>query len=146
MAGHDDHCSILPQQRDAASVPWHDVGMTQKKGGGRQSGNPAARNNPKAPAPQPTTGGLQQASAPVILFLSRFPRWVFPLVMALLLLGGLLISNGIIGGILLLLLVLVLVWLTALSWNLLTTVGKLLRIITIGAALAVTIARFTGKM
>jgi len=120
--------------------------MTQKKSGGRQSGNPAARNTPKTSSPQPSLGALQQASAPVILFLSRFPRWVFPLVMAGLLLGGLLISNGVIGGILLLLLVLVLVWLTALSWNLLSTVGKLLRIITIGAALAVTIARVTGKM
>jgi hypothetical protein len=120
--------------------------MTQKKGGGRQSGNPAARNTPKSPTPEPTMGALQQASASAILFLSRFPRWVFPLVMALLLLCGLMINTGVIGVILLLLLFLVLVWLTALSWNLLSTVGKLLRIITIGAALAVTIARFTGKM
>lgn len=123
--------------------------MSQKKGGKRQSGNPAARANPSsAPASSGSGTGntLQQRSAPLILFLSQLPRWAFPLLMALLLIAGLMVPWGWVGGLLLLVLVAVLAWLTALSWPLLSLPGRLLRLITIGAAVAVAFARFTGRM
>lgn len=124
--------------------------MTSKKGGKRQSGNPANRSNPTStPAPTRQLTGRQKferASAPVILYLARLPRWAFPLLMAILLIAGLMVSSGIVGGLLLVLLVLTLIWLTALSWPALSLTGRILRVVTIAAAVAVAYARFTGKL
>jgi len=123
--------------------------MSSKKGGQRQSGNPAKRtgNTATTPAGGPYSARqkFEQRSAPAILMLSRLPRWAFPILMALVLVAGLMIPNQIIGGILLLILVGFLAWLTALSWPMLTTSGRILRVITILAALAVAYARFTGS-
>ena len=89
---------------------------------------------------------FERASTPAILTLARLPRWAFPLLMAVLLLAGLMVSVAWVGGILLSLLVLALIWLTALSWPALTVAGRLLRLVTICAAAAVAFARLTGRM
>ena len=89
---------------------------------------------------------FERRSAPVILVLSQRPRWAFPLLMAVFLVAGLLVPVAWVGGLLLLLLSLFLVWLTTLSWPVLSVSGRLLRSVTILAALAVTYARFTGSL
>ena len=122
--------------------------MTQKKAGRQQSGNPAVRAGatPGNSAANKPARNLDKRSAPLILFLSQLPRWVFPAVMAILLIAGLMVPIGWVGGLLLLVLIVVLIWLTSLSWPILTVSGRLLRIITILAAGAVALARFTGRM
>ncbi len=125
--------------------------MSSKKGGQRRSGNPANRSGTPAAAPPATTGlsmrrKFERRSAPFILFLSQLPRWAFPLLMAVFLVAGLLVPVAWVGGLLLLLLSLFLVWLTTLSWPVLSVSGRLLRSVTILAALAVTYARFTGSL
>ena len=122
--------------------------MTQKKAGRQQSGNPAVR---AGATPAGGTSGknprtVEKRSAPLILFLSQLPRWVFPAVMAILLIAGLMVPIGWVGGLLLVILIIVLIWLTSLSWPLLTVSGRLLRIITILAAGAVAFAPFAGKL
>ena len=124
--------------------------MSSKKGGQRQSGNPAKRTG--NPATSPTGGSytarqkFEQRSAPAIFVLSRMPRWAFPILMAIVLVAGLMVPIPWVGGLLLLVLVAFLIWLTALSWPMLTTSGRILRVITILAALAVAYARFTARL
>ncbi|CAB4957524.1 MAG: hypothetical protein F2842_08970 [Actinobacteria bacterium] len=128
--------------------------MSSKKGGQRRPGNPANRSGTPATSskPTPATTGLsmrrkfERRSAPFILFLHQLPRWAFPLLMAVFLVAGLLIPIAWLGGVLLLALSLFLVWLTILSWPVLSVSGRLLRSVTIAAALAVTYARFTGSL
>ena len=133
-------------------MAWHDVTMAQKKGGQRQSGNPAKRSSgggssvPAVAPPSSLRQRFERVSAPLILSLARLPRWVFPLAMAALLVAGLMVNPGGLGGLFLLVLVAALCWLTALSWPALTVAGRILRVITILAALAVVYARFTGRM
>lgn len=91
------------------------------------------------------TSKLQQLSAPVLLFIHSLPRWVFPVFTALLLLGGLFVANGLIGGVLLLLLAVVLGWLVALSWSLLTPTARLMRVLVLCVTIGYAIGRFTGK-
>lgn len=81
--------------------------------------------NSKAPKPTPTK--LHQISAPALLFIHSMPRVVFPLFTAAILLGGLFAPNSIVGGVLLIILGLILGWLIALSWVLLTPASRLIR-------------------
>jgi len=125
--------------------------MAQKKGGRRESGNPAVRasGTPPRPAAAAPTGWrrrFEARSAPFLAYLAQQPRWLFPLIMAALLLAGLMVPVPWVGGLLLLVLVVVLVWLTVLSWPVLSGAGRLLRLITILAALAVAAMRFTGQL
>jgi len=128
--------------------------MSSKKGGQRRPGNPANRSGTPAKPAQatPASTGLsmrrkfESRSAPFILILSQLPRWAFPLLMGVFLVAGLLVPIAWLGGLLLLVLSLFLLWLTTLSWPVLTVSGRLLRSVTIAAALAVTYARFTGSL
>lgn len=91
------------------------------------------------------TSKFQQFSAPILLFIHSLPRWVFPVFTALLLLGGLFVANGVIGGVLLLLLAVVLGWLVALSWSLLTPTARVMRVLVLGVTIGYAIGRFTGR-
>lgn len=75
----------------------------------------------------PKPNKLHQLSAPALLFIHSLPRFVFPLVTAAILLGGLFTTNSILGGSLLVLLGLILAWLIALSWKLLTPTAQVVR-------------------
>ena len=84
--------------------------------------------NSKAPKPAPKSPStLHKISAPALLFIHSMPRVVFPLFTAAILLGGLFATNSLVGGGLLILLGLILGWLIALSWSLLTPSSRLVR-------------------
>jgi hypothetical protein len=107
------------------------------KGAGK--GAASAERRPGARA------AFERASAPVLLFLSRLPRWVFPVVLAAILLTGMLIPSPVIGGILLSFIVLALGWLVALSWPLLSVPSRLLRLLVVGGLALVVYGKFSGR-
>ena len=92
------------------------------------------------PRRQPNT--LERWSAPILLRLSRGPRWAFPAVTGLLLLGGLFIVNPWISSVLLAFLGLFLTWLVALSWSLLTVTARLVRILVILGVVMMIVGKF----
>ena len=75
----------------------------------------------------PKPNKLHQISAPALLFIHSLPRFVFPLATAAILLGGLFATNPIVGGALLIVVGLILGWLVALSWSLLTPTARVVR-------------------
>jgi hypothetical protein len=89
---------------------------------------------------------LQRLSTPILVRLHGLPRWLFPFLTALLLVGGLLIGNTIIATTLLALLTLILLWLVALSWPILATVARIMRLLVLAALLYVTISRARGQL
>lgn len=89
---------------------------------------------------------LERLSAPVLLRLHGMPRWLFPFLTGILLVGGLMVTNLIIATIFLTLLMLMLLWLIALSWPLLSVVARLMRSAVLVSLLLVTIARAQGRM
>ena len=75
-----------------------------------------ARRPPLVPQPAPgLRGTVERASAPALLWLSARPKFLIPLLSAVLLLGGLAAPTAY-GGPLLLALGLLLLWLSYLSW------------------------------
>lgn len=104
------------------------------------------------PRPKPTnpraaqSSALQRLSAPVLLRLHGWPRWVFPIFTALLLVGGLLVPNAVLAAVLLTLLTLILAWLVALSWPVISPLARLIRILVLGALVMVVIGRARGQM
>lgn len=63
-----------------------------------------------------------------------------------LLLAGLFVENGVIGGVLLGLLALLLGWLVALSWTLITPTAKAVRTLLVIFVLAYAFGRVTGRV
>jgi uncharacterized membrane protein len=74
---------------------------------------------------------LERYSTPLLVRLSRLPRWLILVAAAALLLTGLLLENAV-GGVLLLLLAAFLAWLAVLGWSRLQPAARLLRLLTIG--------------
>lgn len=109
--------------------------MAQKK-----QPRPAAQQR----GPAPTPSRLQRASTPVLLRLHRAPRWLLPVLTAVLMFGGLFTSNAVISALLFALLGVFLAWLVALSWNLLTPGARLMRLAVIGSIAFVVVSRLRG--
>jgi hypothetical protein len=78
----------------------------------------------------------ERRSARPLLFLHQLPRWVPPVVLALLLVTGLAVK-GPGGAAALCALAAVLLWLAALSWPRITTGGRLGRLVTVLVLIAV---------
>lgn len=91
------------------------------------------------------SSNFQKWSAPILIFIHSLPSWAFPLFTAVLLLAGLFVGNGVIGGILLLLLGLLLLWLVALSWSLLTNGSRIIRSLMLLITFAYALGRFSGR-
>lgn len=107
---------------------------------------PAPAVRPKDAIPARPRTRLEQLSAPALLRLHEMPRWIFPSLTALLLVGGLLVPNGIVAAVLLSLLLLLLLWLIALSWPLLRPFPRLLRLGVLGGLVLVIVGRARGTM
>jgi hypothetical protein len=88
---------------------------------------------------------LEVFSAPILLFIHSLPRWIFPVFTAGLLLIGLFATNGIMGGLFLVLVGIVLGWLVALSWPLLTNSTRLMRLGLLLLVFGYAIGRFIGR-
>ena len=93
-------------------------------------------------APKPNK--LHVISAPILLFIHSLPRVVFPLFTAALLLGGLFATNSTIGGVLLLSVGLILGWLIALSWQLLTPTARVVRSLVLVVTFGYAFSRIFG--
>lgn len=92
------------------------------------------------------TSALYRYSAPVLLRLHGWPRWLFPVLTAGLLVGGLLVPNTVLATVLLALLSLILLWLIAMSWPVLKPLPRLMRVLVLGALVLVTVQRAGGAM
>lgn len=89
---------------------------------------------------------LQRVSTPILLKIHSWPRFVFPLLLASVLLGGLFSTTPLLSGVLLAIVALVLLWLVALSWPLLTGGQRLIRSLLVLALIFYTVARFNGSL
>ena len=96
----------------------------------------------KSDPPKPNK--LHELSAPILLFIHSLPKIVFPLVTAGIMLGGLFATNSVVGGVLLLVLGLILGWLIALSWRLLTPSAQVVRSIMLVVVVGYGLARLFG--
>ena len=96
--------------------------------------------NSKSPKPN----NLHKISAPILLFIHSLPRLVFPIFTAAILLGGLFATSSVLGGSLLLLLGLILAWLIALSWTLLTPIARIVRSLMLVMVFAYALSRLIG--
>lgn len=96
----------------------------------------------KQPAPG-FRGKVERSSAPLLLWLSARPRFVIPVLSAVLLIGGL-ASPPAIGVPLLALLVLLVGWLSYLSWPVVEGFQRVVRLGTIGLVLAAIVGKLTA--
>jgi hypothetical protein len=104
--------------------------------------------NPSVVTPPPVTatgfrGWLESWSGVPLIILSRQPAWVVPGALALFLVAGLAIPAPW-AGLLLLVPTVFLAWLAALSWPRTSTLGRVLRVLTVVALLGATSARLLG--
>ena len=83
---------------------------------------------------------LQRYSAPVLLQLSRVPKWLLLIAVLGLTAGGLLLENAI-GGVLLLALALFLAWLAVLGWAHHSPVARALRVLVVGVVVYAALVR-----
>lgn len=90
---------------------------------------PAARPTPTVTAPG-MRGAVERASAPALVWLSQRPKLLLPLVSLALLVGGMVAPVGVAVP-LLVLLVLVVGWLTYLSWPAVDRGARIVRIVTL---------------
>lgn len=104
-----------------------------------------ARPVRKADSARPRTA-VERVSAPILLRLHGLPRWLFPLLTAVLLVGGLMVPNAAIAAVLLSLLALLLGWLIALSWPLLSPLARLMRLAVLVGLGFVIVNRLQGRM
>lgn len=81
-----------------------------------------------------------QRSTPLLLALASRPRWVVPLLAAVLLVVGLAVS-GLAGAVALLVVAALLGWLAALSWPVTDPQGRLLRVSAVVVILLVALSR-----
>ncbi len=104
-------------------------------------------NRPRTPlVAQPAPGlrgKVERASAPALVWLSSKPNFFVPVLSAVLLIGGL-ASPVAVGVPLLLLLVLLVGWLSYLSWPVVEGFQRLLRLGTIGLVLAGVVGKLSG--
>ena len=106
-------------------------------------GSTRARRPPLVPQPAPgLRGTVERASAPALLWLSARPKFLIPLLSAVLLLGGL--ATPLAVGVPLLVLLLLLVgWLGYLSWPVVQGAQKVVRLATVALVLAALVLRLT---
>jgi hypothetical protein len=91
-----------------------------------------------------TPSALERISAPWLVRLSLIPRWLFLIVLGAFLFAGLYLDNAI-GGALLLLLALFLAWLASLGWSHVSPLGRVLRLLTVGALVYLGVGKFIGS-
>lgn len=89
---------------------------------------------------------LHRWSAPILLRLHGWPRWLFPIFTAALLLAGLLIPNPAVATVLLSVLALILGWLIALSWAILKPGPRVIRLAVLGVLLLAIVRRAQGRL
>jgi hypothetical protein len=113
----------------AAAGPPHAAGRGRPRPG-RQVVRPPARRTAR--------GRFEALSARPLVLMSRLPRWLVPVVLAILLVAGLAIY-GPLGAILLLVLGLFLGWLVFVSWPALPATTRIIRVVVVLGILGVAV-------
>lgn len=83
---------------------------------------------------------VERISAPVLIWLHQMPRWVLPLLMAGVFLGGL-AASGMAGAALLGVLALFLAWLAFIAWPTLRSPQRTLRCVAIAILIALALTQ-----
>jgi hypothetical protein len=83
---------------------------------------------------------VERRSAALLVYLHQLPRWVPPVVLAVLLIAGLTV-HGVLGGIALVAVALVLVWLAVVSWPSLSPAGRVVRVAVIALVIAAAVVQ-----
>ena len=113
--------------------------------GGPQAPRPASAA--RSPSSSPLRRRFEKVSFPALRTLSRLPRWLVVILPAVLLLLGLIQTGSLawLGGVLLLIVFLMLTWLTALSWPVISPGSRAMRSLVLAAFLGITILKFAGR-
>ncbi|MBO0775562.1 MAG: hypothetical protein J2P34_04560, partial [Actinobacteria bacterium] len=103
------------------------------------AGRPLPKGGPLyTPGAGSTRRTVEARSARMLLLLHQYPRWLVPTVLAALLVAGLAVP-GAGGAAALAALAAVLAWLAYVSWPAIGSQGRLLRVISIAAAVAIAV-------
>lgn len=97
-------------------------------------------NSPRRPE---RSNALHRLSAPLLLRLHALPRWLVPILLAILLVTGFALE-GVPGGLALAVVGLFLGWLLLLSWPLIGAGSRLVRLLVVAAVLASAWLEITG--
>ena len=119
-----------PRRRSAARA--------RQRTGVHASQRPVARQ----PAPG-ARGAAERLSSPVLVWLSRKPVWLLPVVTVALLVGGL-AAPPVVGAPVLMLLAALVGWLSYLSWPVVQGPQRVLRVATAGLLVAAAVGRLGG--
>ena len=118
------------------------------KGSSGKAKKPSAVRGPGGPANQPSSvrPQLEKASLPILMRLTRVPRWLLVVGIALCLFLGLVMPRSLswLGGILLLIVAFFLGWLLALSWPVLNGQSKFLRVLIVIVVVLLALFKFIG--
>ena len=111
---------------------------------------PRGPRGPQRPTPRTAPGSrgvLERISYPLLTALLRVPRWLVVVLLATAFPLGLVQPGDLawLGGVLLGLVALFLGWLLALAWPALTPGRRMIRLVTVLAALGVAILKFQGR-
>ena len=108
-------------------------------------GEPARSPQP-APAPAQMSA-FQRASLPLLMFLTRVPRWLTVVVLAALLVLGVIQTGPLawLGALILTVIALFFAWLLALSWPRISPGGRALRAIVVLALLMAAAFKLMGR-
>lgn len=122
--------------------------------GSRGTGRPSSGTRGSGPRPRPdraptssTRAGLERRSYPAIMALTRVPKWLVVVLMAVCLFLGLIQSGGLawLGAILLGIVAVFLGWLLALSWPVLGPGSRLVRLVTVIAVIGIAVLKAMGR-
>jgi len=114
--------------------------------GGPQAARPASAPRTSSGA-SPLRQRFERLSFPALRVLSGLPKWLVVVLPAVLLLLGLIQTGSLawLGGVLLTIVFLILAWLTALSWPVITPGSRFMRVIVLVALLGITVLKFAGR-
>ena len=114
--------------------------------GPQGSGQPAPRSNPPR-APQELSA-FQRASLPLLTRLTRMPKWLIVVLLAVLLVFGMIQTGSLawLGALILGLLALFFLWLLVLSWPAIPPSGRLLRAIVVVALAGAAVLKALGRL
>ena len=124
----------------------HPARRPQQRPARTQHRNPARGSGSSRPTTSSTGWrlSLEKASVRPLLVLKSLPSWLVPVLLAAVMVAGLMIPSPW-AGLLLLLPAFFLLWLLLLSWPLLSTTGKLVRVLVILVLVGATWFRLTGQ-
>ena len=110
---------------------------------------PQGVRGPGGPPRRPSSSGraaLERRSYPILVSLTRVPRWILVVVMAVCMVTGLMLSDALawLGSLLLLVVAFFLGWLLALSWPIIGARSRALRLLTVVALVGIAVLKVTS--